>query len=174
MGRSARTIQAHLVAIKGFTKWLSENQKLSRDPLASVRKPNPETDRRRERRILLHEEWRQLETSLLSSNSIHQGMSGLERWMLYRTAIETGLRAAELQSLSRGRLFLAAERPYITCKAGSTKNRKDACQYIQPELAASLQAHIAMKSPKTPVFQIRDRTKLAKLLRHDLEEARKE
>jgi len=38
---SARTVQAHLGAIKGFTKWLAERQKLNRDPLVSVRAPNP-------------------------------------------------------------------------------------------------------------------------------------
>jgi len=62
-GRSSRTIQTHLTAMKGFTKWLSENDKLPRDPLASVKKPNPKADRRRERRILLPEEWRLLETA---------------------------------------------------------------------------------------------------------------
>jgi hypothetical protein len=41
-GRSARTIQAHLTAIKGFTKWLSAHHKLPRDPLVSVTKPKPE------------------------------------------------------------------------------------------------------------------------------------
>ena len=62
-GRAARTIQAHLNAIKAFTKWLTEHHKLPRDPLASVKKPNPKADRRRERRMLLPEEWRLLETA---------------------------------------------------------------------------------------------------------------
>ncbi len=55
-GRSARTVEAYLTAIKGFTKWLMQHHKLHRDPLASVKKPNPEKDRRRERRMLLPEE----------------------------------------------------------------------------------------------------------------------
>ena len=59
-GRSARTVQAHLTAIKAFTKWLTVDGKLSADPLVSVKKPNPQTDRRRERRILLPEELRRL------------------------------------------------------------------------------------------------------------------
>ena len=42
-GRAARTVQAHLNAIKAFTKWLTEHQKLPRDPLVSVKKPNPKT-----------------------------------------------------------------------------------------------------------------------------------
>ena len=55
-GRAARTIQAHLSAVKAFTRWLTEHHKLPRDPLASVRKPNPRSDRRRERRMLLPDE----------------------------------------------------------------------------------------------------------------------
>jgi site-specific recombinase XerD len=59
-GRASRTIGAHLAAIKAFTKWLTEHHKLSRDPLSSVKKPNPETDRRHERRMLLPDEWKWL------------------------------------------------------------------------------------------------------------------
>ena len=51
-GRAVRTIQAHLNAIKAFTKWLTDHHKLPRDPLSSVKKPNPAADRRRERRML--------------------------------------------------------------------------------------------------------------------------
>ena len=65
-GRSARTIQAHLTAIKGFTKWLTVNQKLPRDPLASVKKPNPAGDRRYERRMFLPEEWTLLDAATRS------------------------------------------------------------------------------------------------------------
>jgi len=146
-GRAARTIQAHLSAIKAYTKWLTDGHKLARDPLSSVKKPNPETDRRRERRMLLPEEWRRLETAT-ENGPEREGMTGDERVLLYRTAIQTGLRSKELRSLARGRLYFDADPPYITCKAGSTKNRKAAQQFIQPELAASLKSHIATKTPK--------------------------
>ena len=172
-GRAARTIQAHLNAIKAFTKWLTEHHKLPRDPLASVKKPNPKADRRRERRMLLPEEWRLLETAT-EAGPERYGMTGGERLLLYRTAIQTGLRSNELRSLTRGRLYFDSDPPYITCKAGSTKNRKDARQYIQPELAASLKAHIATKAPKAPVFKLPHETNLARMLRDDLAEARKQ
>ncbi len=93
--------------------------------------------------------------------------------MLYQTAIQTGLRAGELRSLTRGRLYLDAKPPRITCKAGSTKNRKDARQYIQSELAADLKVHITTKAPKAPVFGLPHESNLAKMLRDDLAEARK-
>jgi site-specific recombinase XerD len=65
-GRAARTVQAHLNAIKSFAKWLTEHHKLPRDPLASVKKPNSKADRRRERRMLLPEEWPRLEAATVN------------------------------------------------------------------------------------------------------------
>ena len=170
-GRSARTIQAHLSAIKAFTKWLAEQHKLTRDPLASVKKPNPTADRRRERRMLLPEEWRWLEATIPAGHERY-GMMANERLILYRTAIQTGLRSSELRSLTRGRLFLDADLPYLTCKAGSTKNRKDARQYILPDLAADMRAHIATKAPKASVFSLPHESNMARMLRDDLAEAR--
>ncbi len=172
-GRAARTIQAHLNAIKAFTKWLTEHHKLPRDPLSSVKKPNPKADRRRERRMLLPEEWRRLEMAT-EAGPERYGMTGGERLLLYGTAIQTGLRSNELRSLTRGRLYFDADPPYVTCKAGSTKNKKDARQYIQPELAADLKAHIATKAPKAPVFSLPHESNLARMLRDDLAEARKD
>ncbi len=137
-GRAARTIQAHLNAIKAFSKWLTEHHKLPRDPQA---------DRRRERRILLPEEWRLLETATAAGPERY-GMTGGERLLLYCTAIQTGLRSNELRSLTRGQLYFDSDPPYITCKAGSTKNRKDARQYIQPELAASLRPKSQQRHPR--------------------------
>ena len=98
-GKSARTVQAYLSAIKGITKWMAQHNKLPRDPLASVTKPNPKTDRRRERRMLLPDEWRRLEATA-SSGPDRRGITGEERLLLYATAIQTGLRAAELLRLA--------------------------------------------------------------------------
>jgi len=111
-GRSTRTIQAYLAAIKGFTK------------------------------------------------------------LLYAVAIQTGLRSSELRSLTRGRLFLDGDEPFITCKAGSTKNRQDARQYIQPALATLLREHIATKAPQAPVFSMPPRPNVAEMFRADVADAR--
>ena len=44
-------------------------------------------------------------------------MNPSERLALYTTAIQTGLRSNELRSLTRGKLFLDDEKPFIICKA---------------------------------------------------------
>jgi len=88
--------------------------------------------------MLLPDEWRWLRSVILAKGRERYGMTAAERVLLYATAIQTGLRSNELRSLTRGRLFLEAEPPCVTCKAGSTKNSKDARQYIQTDLAAEL------------------------------------
>ena len=50
------------------------------------------------------------------------GMPGDERALLYRTAIETGLRSKELRSLTRGGFHLTGSRPRVLCDAADTKN----------------------------------------------------
>ena len=171
--RSARTVQAYLTAIKGFTRWLAQDGKLPADPLASVRKPNPKADRRRERRMLLPEEWTWLRSVTLAEGVERFGIAAGERVLLYATAVQTGLRSSELRSLTRRRLFLEGDRPYITCAAGSTKNKRDARQYIQPELAVELRAHVATKAPATPVFAMPPKDDVATMLRTDLADARR-
>jgi hypothetical protein len=99
-------------------------------------------------------------------------MPAEERMLLYAVAIQTGLRSSELRSLTRGRLFLDGDEPFITCKAGSTKNRQDARQYIQPALAELLREHISTKASQTPVFRMPPRPNIAEMFRADVADAR--
>ena len=172
--RSARTVQAHLTAIKGFTKWLAEHGKLPNDPLASIKRPDPKSARKRPRRMLLLMEWEWLRSVTLVEGVERLGMEAGERVLLYATAIQTGLRSGVLRSLTRGRLYLDAAPPYVTCKAGSTKNRKDARQYIQEALAVELRDHVSRKAPKAPVFDMPSKHDVAGMLRADLDAARRE
>ena len=90
-GKSARTVQAVLTAIKTFTRWLTRHGKLAADPLAGVAKPSPKTDRRHERRMLLPEEWDWLRATT-EAGPFRYNMPGHERMLAYAVAIQTGLR----------------------------------------------------------------------------------
>jgi hypothetical protein len=124
--------------------------------------------------MLLPDEWQWLRSVTLSESVERFGMSAAERVLLYATAIQTGLRSGELRGLTRGRLFLEGGQPYITCKAGSTKNRQGARQYVQTELAAELRQHVATKAPGAPVFAMPPKEDVAGMLRADLADARRE
>jgi integrase len=171
IGKSARTVEAKLTSIKGFTKWLAVNNKLPRDPLASVKKPNPKTDRRYERRMMLHEEWDWLRSTLVETRG---GLSAQDRLMLYATGIQTGLRSCELRSLTQGKLFLESNPPYVVCKSGATKNSDDARQYIRPELAEALRNYVASKPGGSLVFKMPDPSDVSAMIKGDLKHAREQ
>jgi integrase len=170
-GRAPRTVQSHLTAILGFTRWAVKTGRLARDPLATVTKPNPASDRRVVRRFLTDEEYRWLDSTTRSSGEIF-GISGVERAVLYRTAIETGLRAGELRSLRRSKLQLSREQPFIVAEAKATKNRKIARQYVTDELAHELERLAATKLGASEAFRMPSEFETAEMFRADLSRAR--
>jgi integrase len=173
-GGSARNRQKHLKAIRGFTRWLVATGRLPRDPLASLRGANPTKDRRHQRRMLLPEEWPHL-AAATATGPVSYGMTGVDRLLLYRVAIETGLRAGELRDLTRSSVVFDAKRPYIIAQAGTTKSRKLARQYIRADLVADLRTYVRRKTtatPTAPLFILPDKWDMAAMLRADLAAAR--
>ena len=170
-GQSPRTAQARVVAMKAFTRWLADHGKLSHDPLRSVKRPSVKTDRKLRRRMLTPAEWPYVRAATLSCGP-RDGMNPLERATLYATAIQTGLRSAELRSVTKADLFLAGEKPYVRCRAEDTKNGQEARQHITLDLAAELRQIVATKTPTVPVFTLPDEWSMATMLRGDLAEAR--
>lgn len=144
---SLRSQSHYLTAIKSFTAWLVNVRKiLPTDPLAAVKKPSFEHDRRLIRRFLLPAEWYWLAKTPNAT--------------LYAVAIQTGYRASELFRLTPASL----QGDYLTLPASATKNRQAARQYISPGLRAKLELP----------FQIDgDEARLAELLRGDLANARR-
>jgi len=153
---------------------LTEHGKLSRDPLMSLKKPDPKTDRRLERRMLLLDEWDYLSASIIRLSAERFRVESKERVTLYATAIQTGLRSSELRSLTAARLFLDTDTPYITCKAGSTKNLTEARQYIKPDPASTIVELVSSRRAGHPVFKMPHETDVAEMLRRDVDAARQE
>ena len=169
--KSLRTVEAYLQAVKSFTRWAAKTGKLPSDALITVAKPNPESDRRLTRRYLSHEEFRWLD-AITRTQPESFGMVGLNRALLYSTAIQTGLRSSELSALTRGKLQLTADPPFVLAEARSTKNKKLARQYLQPELAAELQAMVSRKIGGARVFSMPAVWDVAVMFRADLLSAR--
>ena len=171
-GKSARTIQASLGALKQFSKWCVDTGRLQVDPLRAVHKPNPKSDPRLRRRMILPREWPWIATAT-EQEPQRYGLTGEQRLLVYRLAIETGLRAKELQSLTRGRFHLSGTTAFVVVPGAGTKNRKDAKQYISQSLAADLKRFIARKTSAAVVFGIRDLHRLSDAIRADLAAAKR-
>src|SRR5215218_5469739 len=98
-GLGQETINHHVRSVKAFARWLWKDGRAREHALAHLSTSSPEADRRRVRRALTHEEAARL-IRAAEAGPVVQGMTGPDRAMLYRVALGTGFRAAELASLT--------------------------------------------------------------------------
>lgn len=163
---SAQTSNYYLKSIKQFTKWMVQDGRASESLLEHLRTVNTHTDIRRERRALEPDEIRHLlETTAASPERF--GMSGCQRAMLYRLAVETGLRASELRSLTVSSFDL--DRCTVTVKAAYSKHRRQDELPLRADTAAALKELFVGNLPSSQAFNIPG--KPAKMLKTDLAEA---
>ena len=170
-GISAQTFNFHLAAVKQFCRWMVKHQRATANPVDHLDPLNVKVDRRRDRRALTVDELRDLLTATAAGPE-RFGMSGPERALLYRVAMETGLRSNELRTRAVRSFDLNPDAPTITVAAGNSKNRREDTLPLRPELAADLRAFLAGKATDEQVFRIpNDRKKAAKMFRADVDAA---
>ena len=164
---SPRTKQHHLKACKQFTSWMLRDGQATTNPIQylttdfSVETQNP-------RRALTQKEIITLLSYTENAKPIGD-MTGWERSLVYRLAMETGLRANELRSLKR--LSFSKTGMTVRVEAKYTKNRKEAIQPVKPATMELIQQHIILKAPNAPAFRLPNNN-LSKFFKKDVEEAR--
>ncbi len=122
-GLSTASSNHYLRAAKSFLDRLVRRDRATRNALTEVGTMNADTDRRHVRLALDVHELRALLAATADGPQCY-GMSGAERALLYRVAVETGLRAGELRSLTRVSCDLDASEPTVTVAAGYSKRRR--------------------------------------------------
>jgi len=168
---SARSINARLTAIKSFTRWLFRNERMRTDPMMQVAKLNANTDRRHVRRALTDDELAWL-IATAEKGPVVCHMAGPDRAMLYRLAVETGLRASELGSLTLASFDLAdPTTASVKVAAAYSKHRRDDLVPLRRDLAEALIVFLASRPADMRLFAMPD--KPAEMMRADLTAARK-
>jgi integrase len=167
----ARTINARLTALKSLTRWLFREGRMRTDPMMQVGKLNVRTDRRHERRTLDDEELARL-IQVAERGPDVLGISGPDRAMLYRLAVETGLRASELASLTPESLDLAdLDGASVKVAAAYSKHRRDDIVPVRRDLAEALVVFLKGRPAGARLFGVPEKT--AAMMRRDLTAARK-
>jgi integrase len=169
-GLSAATFNYYLRDFKSFLTWMVDDARCSKNPMAKVKGIDAGADRRHKRRALSHEEMQWL-LDVTASGAERFGMAGAERAMLYRLAVETGLRAAELRSLTRSS-FRLDEDASVTIAAAYAKNRKDDTLPLRDATVPMLAVHLSGKFPATPAFNMPALDRVIDMFRADLSESR--
>jgi integrase len=162
-----RSVHHHGRAIKSFSLWLRKAKRSRDDILIDLTLPKV-LDTRERKALQSGEVVALIETT--RTLPTRAKISGPDRAMLYATAVGTGFRLGELQSLTPESFNLRSDPPTIVCDAAYTKNGKKADQPIREELAGLLRPWLAGKAPGKPVFVL-DRVQIARVLRRDLEDA---
>ena len=170
-GIGAASSNHHLGALKSFGRWMVRDRRASESHVEHLKPLNARTDRRHERRALCADEVGRL-TRTASDGPEREGVSGPERALLYRLAVETGLRATELRSLTKASFDLSGLEPTVTVKAAYSKRRREDVVPLRSELAAALRGHLGTKLPDAPAFKMPRPNRLVFMLRADLEAAR--
>ena len=169
-GLSAKSSNHYLAAVKGFANWLVRERRASENPLGHLSAVNAETDRKHVRRPLEPDELRKLLTATRGGPERH-GMTGENRYWLYRIAAETGLRSNELRSLRRASIELDGSEPAIALDASAAKNRTAAVLPLRRDTASELREFLAGKMPAVQVFKMPRPENVVVMLRGDLKAA---
>jgi integrase len=169
-GRSVKTSNLYLAAVKAFSAWLAERSG-SRDPLARMAGGNVKADRRHDRRALPLDELRAILQAARSSAQGFRGLAGIDRAILYAVACASGFRANELASLRPTAFDLDGEPPTVNLAAEIAKNGKPVRQPLPADLAEALRDYLAGKPARSPVWPGTWPDAAADMLRLDLDQA---
>src|SRR5262249_419420 len=140
-GLSAQTFNFFLGAVKQFCRWLVKGGRAAQSPVAHLEGLNVRTDRRHDRRALTADELRRLLAGA-EGGPVVKGMTGPERRLLYWLAVETGLRAGELASLTRDSFDFGCDPATVTVAAAYSKRRRDDTLPLRPALADAMRAFL--------------------------------
>jgi integrase len=169
-GISAQTFNFHL-AVKQFCRWMVKHGRATANPVDALEPLNVKVDRRRDRRALTVDELCNL-LHTTAAGPVRGRMTGAVRALLYRVAMETGLRSNELRTLTVRSFALDTPTPTVTVAAGNSKNRREDTLPIRPELVDSLRPLLAGREGDEQVFSIpKDRKCAAKMFRADVDAA---
>ena len=121
-GTSLSSSNHYLRAIKSFCGWLVRDRRVSENLLAGLSAiPLTEQDKKQRRRALTAPEVVALVNAASASEKRFRGISGADRAMLYNAALNTGLRASELASLTPASFNLDGEPATVCCLGAYTK-----------------------------------------------------
>ncbi len=148
-GIGAQTYNYYLQAVKQFCRWMVQDGRAAESPIEHLKSINARVDRRRDRRSFEPDELKRL-LKTTTEGPVRYGMTGYERYLLYRFAAETGLRANEIRGLTV--LDFDFEQLRVTVKAGHSKRRREDTLPLRPDTAQLLKEFFADKLPTVKAF----------------------
>lgn len=145
----AQTRNHYLQAVKQFVFWAIKKRRLKDDPLIGLSAENVKVDRSRKiRRALSPTEVSQVLFATSHSTKVIRRLTGIDRAMLYLVAATTGLRSAELASLTVQDFILEGSHPVIVVHAENEKAGRGVEQPVPVSIVPELKRYLTGKAGK--------------------------
>lgn len=169
-GYGERTYNAYLRGFKEFCSWmLREDRATGTDPMKSHSLIKQTEYRKKRRALTIDETERLLEATKAAPKRYN--MTGYERSLVYRLALETGLRAGEIKSLSVLSFGFKAEYKTVHIEPSDTKGKRPADLILMNDTAETIREFLSGKEPTDKAFQMPHTDNTAVMLRADLRDA---
>ncbi|MBW8015074.1 MAG: site-specific integrase [Planctomycetes bacterium] len=164
-GTGQRTFNYGLKAVKQFAKWMIKERRATENPLEHLTCVT-QTEKRRQRRALsIQEQIKLLE--IAENGRKHHNLTGHERYLVYKLALQTGLRANEIRNLTASSFDF--NNRTVTVTGAYTKNKKLAVLDLKRDTTLELKSFLSHKMPGVKVFAVPNQP--AKMIKSDLKEA---
>jgi integrase len=166
------TKNRHREAMRAWSGWMKRNHRWPINMLEDMALFKGDTTLARERAILSDGEFEKLLASVLVSKD-RRNLSGEQRYWLYLTASQSGLRANELHSLKPSSFDLTSEPPTLTVHCTISKRRQTDTVVLSRDFARAIKPWLASLDHDRSIWGCSASwsDKAASMLRLDLEEA---
>jgi integrase len=166
----ATTANSYIRAVRGFCRWAVRRGFIARDPSAALAPFNTATDRRFARRALSLPDLRRL-LAVAREALPYCGLTGEERYWLYRLVVETRLRPGSIRALRVADIVLDGPVPHIRIAASSQKARRQSVAPLRRDTAEELQTRFEGLESTDWAFAVPANYLLTTMLKRDLEAA---
>jgi len=164
---SKNTANYYLKAFQHFARWMVDDRRAGTSPVAHLKAVEvKKRDVCRRRRALGPNEVRRLLEAAIASETGFR-LTGYQRSMIYRLAVESGLRANEIRRLTVADFDF--NNCTVTVQDHTAKNRREKTLSLKPDTAAEIKAMLMNKLPAAQAFNVPG--KPIDMLRSDLEAA---
>ncbi|MHC4143237.1 MAG: tyrosine-type recombinase/integrase [Planctomycetota bacterium] len=148
-GMSYKRSNGYLGSLKSFCNWMIEYAGIAESPLRHLKPLNAKLDRRRVRRALTVDELRRL-LEATKNGPERFGMNGYERFLVYKLAVETGLRSKEVRRLTVSSFDFVNRT--VAIEAVDAKGKREDVLSLRKDTAAMLKQFFRGKMPGVRAF----------------------
>jgi len=163
---TTKTKNYYLQACQQFCRWAVLDGRIVTNPLAHLKPAKAES----EKRAALESDELRLLLKHTEAAEKRFGLTGYERAILYRFAVQSGLRANEIRCLTVASFDF--DKQLVTLAGKYTKNGRGATLPLRSDTAAMLKGLLANKLPHIAAFKLPSKYNMADMLRADLAAAK--